>query len=183
MKRNFLFLLIVILSLTLGAHAGKKYKASGTVSGTILWEEEQELPDGNTLRLNRVSQMVTVTEADPGYPFSEANCMCSSSSINSDTTRNHLTSCICFDSDGDCYWNIGEGDQTGGTFTFIKGTGKFKGVKGNGSWSYLSIFARLTENQFISLSHFFWFPARCFFRQLLLSRFSKGFPGLICNPI
>lgn len=138
MKRSHLVLMcvvsLVVLLMCGGAAAGAKYDCNGTTPRSVVEEDVQVLPDGRTLARNK--QIGFTFDKDPNNPVHGAASTCMGSVVSEAEGGNWSGSGICeeIDSDMDVIWSWWEGNQDGGTWGYIRGTGKFEGVTGGGTW-------------------------------------------------
>ena len=103
----------------------------------VVSEEEEELPDGRKLVTGHYKMLWMAEEFDPSSPLPHRGSCNNHGTIYreadgktwSGAGMNH-----CFDEDGDSYWEYWEGNQDSGTHTQFRGTGKYRGLKGAGTW-------------------------------------------------
>ena len=96
--------------------------------------ESIALPGGATVR--RTASSGFIVTPDPDNPLNEANHKCSTTNlIAADGSVSVAGYCDGIDADGDAWWLWIRGDQDGGTWAYIGGTGKFDGIEGGGTYS------------------------------------------------
>lgn len=137
MTRNRLIMSIIFCFLLTGALAERTYKSSGDGYQVVLSEEREELADGSTLETGRSKSLWTATTFDPNSPLPKnGTCSSQSSVIWSPGGEGWVGAGLnhCTDKDGDSWWEAWEGNQDSGTFIQIRGTGKYLGISGNGTW-------------------------------------------------
>lgn len=123
--------------------ARTKYNTAGTSYKYRLADPEiTDLPDGRQVVRVRNAGFF-VTEEPANYPVRVHKHQCVGTYIRSAGGNTQTGSGYCdnVDWDGDVYWHYwtGSGDpgvpgSLQGTWTITGGTGKFKGIKGAGSW-------------------------------------------------
>ena len=130
---------VVFAALALGclavpaAHAGKM-SGSGHNAVQNVSTEVKKLPDGRQLMRLRDSQIIMGN--NPGNPFHMTTLDCFSTFITAPdgSAGNGTGYCQGMDKDSDLWWITWQGDFNGGTWQFTDGTGKFKGIKGGGTY-------------------------------------------------
>ena len=125
------FLLLATVS---GAKGGQKVTGSGHAFRVPKASETYKLSDGRSVQ--QESDAGYLMAAQPDNPLNMNTQNCSGTMIASADGKTGTGSgyCISFDSDGDAAWMWWRGDLDGGTWGFMDGTGKFKGVDGGGTW-------------------------------------------------
>ncbi|UCF37672.1 MAG: hypothetical protein JSU96_02040 [Acidobacteriota bacterium] len=125
----------VVLSISLPTEliGAKKYSGKGKSLITPHSREEHTLPDGRILRYAR-NQGFTLSD-DPDHPQNMASVDCSNILLLEPDGQKWSGSgtCISIDRDGDMSWSWWEGTQEGVKWEYLKGTGKYDGVKGSGT--------------------------------------------------
>jgi hypothetical protein len=125
------FLLLATVS---GAKGGQKVTGSGHSFYVPKSSETYKLSDGRSVQ--QAAEAGYTTTAQPDNPLNMNTENCSGTTITSADGKTGTGSgyCVSFDPSGDAAWIWWRGDLDGGTWGFIDGTGKFKGVDGGGTW-------------------------------------------------
>ena len=135
--RTFLILagtMVLLLSLTTGSPAQER-SHSGDFAFMTTASEEMPLSDGQVLM--RVVQSGMVFADDPASPIDRTATTCTGSTVMDATGRATVVSGHCdgVDADGDVWTIWYGGDEDGGDWGYMGGTGKFEGIKGGGTFS------------------------------------------------
>ena len=128
-----LFAAVAVLLLA-APSAAQERKDSGSYAAVPGASDSYKLADGSTVE-GSPSAGFLVTD-DASSPLHLVGMSCAGSSVvnsdgNSSSGGGH---CVIVDQAGDVIWAWWRGDQNGGTWGFMGGTGKFAGVKGDGTW-------------------------------------------------
>lgn len=124
-----------ILFLTLAPRSmAQERSASGVFTYTTASSDEMLLSDDAGLM--RVVQSGIIMTDDPASALNRSATTCSGSSVINASTQAAAIAGYCdmVDVDGDVWTAWYSGDQDGGVWGFLVGTGKFEGVKGEGTW-------------------------------------------------
>lgn len=117
-----------------GTAAAEEYSRKGRNLFTPGVEEVQELPGGGYL--SRLHYHGFNISENPNDPLHLAAMDCIGLELHRpDGTWTGSGTCQHIDSDGDILWDWWQGDATGGTWGYTRGTGKFAGATGSGTWS------------------------------------------------
>ncbi len=135
--RTFLILagtMVLLLSLAPGSYAQER-SHSGDFAFMITASEEMPLGDGHVL--TRVVQSGMVFADDPASPIDRTATTCTGSTVMDATGRATVVSGHCdgVDADGDVWTAWYGGDEDGGDWGYMGGTGKFEGIEGGGTFS------------------------------------------------
>jgi len=135
--RTFLILagtVVLLLSLAPGSPA-QESSHSGDFAFTTTSSEEMPLGDGRVLM--RVVQSGMVFADDPASPLDRTATTCTGSTVMDATGRATVVSGHCdgVDADGDVWTIWYGGDEDGGDWGYMGGTGKFEGIEGGGTFS------------------------------------------------
>ena len=135
--RTFLILagtMVLLLSLTTGSPAQER-SHSGDFAFITTASEEMPLSDGQVLM--RVVQSGMVFADDPASPIDRTATTCTGSTVMDATGRATVVSGHCdgVDADGDVWTIWYGGDEDGGDWGYMGGTGKFEGIEGGGTFS------------------------------------------------
>ncbi len=135
--RTFLILagtMVLLLSLTTGSPAQER-SHSGDFAFMTTASEEMPLSDGQVLM--RVVQSGMVFADDPASPLDRTATTCTGSTVMDATGRATVVSGHCdgVDADGDVWTIWYGGDEDGGDWGYMGGTGKFEGIEGGGTFS------------------------------------------------
>ena len=135
--RTFLILagtVVLLLSLTTGSPAQER-SHSGDFAFMTTASEEMPLSDGQVLM--RVVQSGMVFADDPASPIDRTATTCTGSTVMDATGRATVVSGHCdgVDADGDVWTIWYGGDEDGGDWGYMGGTGKFEGIEGGGTFS------------------------------------------------
>jgi len=135
--RTFLILagtMVLLLSLTTGSPAQER-SHSGDFAFMTTASEEMPLSDGQVLM--RVVQSGMVFADDPASPIDRTATTCTGSTVMDATGRATVVSGHCdgVNADGDVWTIWYGGDEDGGDWGYMGGTGKFEGIKGGGTFS------------------------------------------------
>ncbi|MFQ5528807.1 MAG: hypothetical protein ACE5FP_00510 [Gemmatimonadota bacterium] len=122
---------VLFLVLAPGAEAQER-SDSGSFSFSVASSEQMPLSDATVLM--RVVQSGMVLTADPDSPLNRSATTCSGSTVASAETASIAGYCDMVDVDGDVWTAWYRGDQDGGVWGFLVGTGKFEGVQGEGTF-------------------------------------------------
>jgi hypothetical protein len=108
---------------------------SGDFAFTTTSSEEMPLSDGNVLM--RVVQSGMVFADDSISPLDRSATTCSGSMVMDASARATVVSGHCdgVDADGDVWTIWYGGDEDGGDWGYMGGTGKFEGIEGGGTFS------------------------------------------------
>ena len=108
---------------------------SGDFAFMTTSSEEMPLSDGRVL--TRVVQSGMVFADDSSSPIDRTATTCTGSMVMDASARATVVSGHCdgVDADGDVWTAWYGGDQDGGDWGFMGGTGKFEGVEGRGTFS------------------------------------------------
>ena len=124
-----------VATLLLGAPSGAQERQdSGSylaIPGAI---ESYKLANGNNL--DRSPNAGFLVTDDASSPLHLVGMSCAGSTVvgddgNSSSGGGH---CVIVDQAGEIIWAWWLGEQNGGTWGFLGGTGKFAGAQGNGTW-------------------------------------------------
>jgi hypothetical protein len=139
MRNNPYFAICAAVTFTL-LGATRELGAQQTVTGNGFSvfgpavTETIELPGGATVQ--RTANRGFIVTPDPDNPLNGANHKCTSTIlVAADGSVSSAGYCDGIDSDGDVYWLWARGNQDGGTWAFIGGTGRFEGIDGGGTYS------------------------------------------------
>lgn len=135
-------LAVVVAALLLGAPAGaEERKDSGSYVAISGDSESYELSNRGTV--DRAPNAGFLVTEDASSPLHLAGMGCIGSSVVSTDgkTSSGGGHCVISDRAGDLIWAWWLGDQDGGTWGFLDGTGKFAGAQGNGIWTSGPVFA------------------------------------------
>jgi hypothetical protein len=125
---------VLFLALAPGSQAQER-SDSGDFSFVTASSEEMPLGDGQVLM--RVVQSGMVFADDPASPLDRSATTCSGSTVMGVPAQATVVSghCDMVDADGDVWTAWYAGNQDGGDWGFMGGTGKFEGVEGDGTFS------------------------------------------------
>ena len=129
-------LVAAVATLLLVAPSGAQERQDGgSFAGVPEASESYKLADGSTVDPSP-SEGFLVTD-DASSPLHLVDMGCTGSSVvssdgNSSSGGGH---CVIVDQGGDVIWAWWLGDQDGGTWGFMGGTGKFAGAQGDGTWT------------------------------------------------
>ena len=120
--------------ITAGAQAGQKVTGSGQGFYVPKSAATYKLADGRSVQ--QAADGGYLTSAQPDNPLNMNSQDCDGTNVVSTDGKTGTGSgyCVNFDKDGDAAWMWWRGDLDGGTWGWIEGTGKFKGVDGGGTW-------------------------------------------------
>jgi hypothetical protein len=123
-----------LLATVYGVQGGQKVTGSGY--GFYVRKSRDTYKLGDDGRVNQESDTGYLTAAQPDNPLNMNSQNCSGTTITDADGKTGTGSgyCVSFDSDGDAAWTWFKGELDSGTWGFIDGTGKFKGVEGGGTW-------------------------------------------------
>lgn len=124
---------VLFLTLAPGS-AAQERSDSGSFSFSTTSAEEMPLGDG--IVLMRAVQPGMILADDPASPLHRSATTCSGSSVMNTATQTAAIAGYCdmVDEDGDVWTAWYQGDQDGGAWGFLAGTGKFEGVQGEGTY-------------------------------------------------
>ena len=140
---SFVFAIFLISSITNTdiVIAGEKFKAHGT-SYTVKWEQiEVGDEEGHVVGITESKQFYFNETTGEKHPSTSIGIM----DINTKTGQASGSGYgVTIDKDGDKMIRTWEGKVVGkghwkGTYTYVKGTGKFEGIKGGGTWDSYSV--------------------------------------------
>ena len=116
--------------------AARETRGSGEGAYVTMHEEKVELDGGRTLRHYRAAGFVT---SDPASPFHRTEQNCSGTEVIAVGGGSVKGAGYCdgTDLDGDVWWIWFRGDDEGGVWGLLGGTGKFEKLKGGGSLRYV----------------------------------------------
>jgi len=123
------------------AIAGEKFKAHGS-SYMVKWEQlEVGDEEGHVIAITESQQFYFNETTGDKHPSTSIGTMDMNIKTGQGSGKGYGTS---IDKDGDKSFRTWEGKTVGkghwkGTFTYIKGTGKYEGIKGGGTWDQYSI--------------------------------------------
>ena len=125
---------VLFLALAPGSPA-QENSHSGDFAFTTTASEEMPLSDGHVLM--RVVQSGMIFADDPASPIDRTATTCSGSMVMDASARATVISGHCdgVDAGGDVWTIWYAGDQDGGDWGYMGGTGKFEGIKGGGTFS------------------------------------------------
>ena len=120
---------VLYLALAPGS-AAQENSDSGSFSFSTASSEEMPLSEG--IVLMRVVSSGMILADDPASPLNRSATTCSGSTVINAATQTAATAGYCdmVNADGDVWTAWYEGDQDGGVWGFLVGTGKFEGVQG-----------------------------------------------------
>ncbi len=128
------------------AIAGENYKAHGT-SYTVKWEQiEVGDEEGHIIGITESKQFYFNETTGEKHPSTSVGIM----DINTKTGQASGSGYgVSIDKDGDKTFRTWEGKAVGkghwkGTYSYVKGTGKFEGIKGGGTWDSYSVDPKLS---------------------------------------
>lgn len=115
------------------AQAQQQGQGSGRTTGVPVTDVTLQAPDGRTIQRQTFSGFSIAD--DPGNPFHQTNVTCTfTTAVAADgETVSQGAFCDGIDRDWDVFWLWGRGNQDGGTWSLIGGTGKFEGIEGGGT--------------------------------------------------
>ena len=125
---------LLTMVLMVNLEAGKKYSERSKEVMSSVQREETEMPDGRISVIGRNSG--TVIYEDTNHPLHMSKKICIGITIrdaNRETFQGSGT-CQMTDADGDVAWSWWQGNNEGGTWVSAHGTGKYEGIKGEGTW-------------------------------------------------
>ncbi len=125
---------VLFLAVAPGSPAQER-SDSGDFAFMTTSSEEMPLTDGHVLM--RVVQSGMVFADDSSSPLNRSATTCSASMVLDASTEAIVVSghCDAVDADGDVWTIWYAGDQQGGDWGYMGGTGKFEGIKGGGTFS------------------------------------------------
>jgi hypothetical protein len=125
---------VLFLALASGSQAQER-SDSGDFSFVTASSEEMPLGDGQAL--TRVIQSGMVFADDPASLLDRSATTCSGSMVMDASGRATVVSghCDAVDGDGDVWTLWYSGNQDGGDWGYMGGTGKFEGIEGGGTFS------------------------------------------------
>jgi hypothetical protein len=125
---------VLLLAVAPGSPAQER-SDSGDFAFMTTSSEEMALGDGNVLM--RVVQSGMVFADDSSSPLNRSATTCSGSMVMDASARATVVSghCDMVDTDGDVWTIWYAGDQQGGDWGYMGGTGKFEGIEGGGTFS------------------------------------------------
>ena len=135
-------LVAVAAALVLGAPSGaQERKDSGSYVAISGDSENYELANGGTV--DRAPNAGFLLTDDASSPLHLVGMGCVGSSVVSTDGKSSSGGghCVISDQAGELIWAWWLGDQDGGTWGFLDGTGKFGGVQGNGIWTAGPVFS------------------------------------------
>ena len=129
---------LIIASISNTATKAGEFNGNGTVTYTVSTLEQMTAKSANSMALSHLRGVVLAS--DPTSPIHLSNQDCMGSTIPNETGAplNGAGSCTGIDRDGDIWWIWYSNTSQSRDWGFIDGTGKFEGVKGNGTTSVLS---------------------------------------------
>ena len=143
MRRTLWSTLAAVVAVSfLGAAAGaEERKDNGSYVAISGDAESYELASGSTV--DRAPNAGFLVTDDASSPLHLAGMGCVGSSLVSTDGKSSSGGghCVISDHSGDLIWAWWLGDQEGGTWGFLDGTGKFAGVQGNGIWKVGPVFS------------------------------------------
>jgi len=148
MKRVLFAAAILTIVATPAVFAGDSGSGSGRFATHNGSTEVTSLPDGGRVEVAHYHQTVFASQA--GHPLDNTNADCVGMYVFSADGAPSSASGSCFgkdaDGDGTSYWwrldKAGTSDCPGlcGSWGYFDGTGKFKGISGNGTFKQSTIF-------------------------------------------
>jgi hypothetical protein len=125
---------LLLLAPVPGAQAAQKVSGSGY--GFYVRKSRDTYKLADERKVDQESNTGYLTTAQPDNPLNMNTQNCSGTTIADSDGKTGSGSgyCINFDADGDAAWMWFRGDLNAGTWGFIDGTGKFKGIDGGGTW-------------------------------------------------
>ena len=125
---------VLFLALATGSPA-QEQSHSGSFAFTTTSSDEMPLSDGQVLV--RVVQTGLVLADDPTSPIDRTATLCTGSTVMDASGMATVISGVCdgVDADGSVWTAWYGGDQQGGAWGYMGGTGKFEGIKGGGTFS------------------------------------------------
>ena len=125
---------ILFLTLAPGSEAQER-SDSGVFTYSTASSDEMSVSDGTVLM--RLVQSGMIIADDPASPLNRSATTCSGSSVVNTSTQAAAVAGYCdmVDVDGDVWTAWYSGDQDGGVWGFLVGTGKFEGIQGEGTYS------------------------------------------------
>jgi hypothetical protein len=124
----------VLLATVSAAKGGQKVTGNGHNFFVPKSSETYKLPDGRSVGQTSEAGYITTAQADNPLNMNTANCSGTTITSADGKTGTGSGYCVNFDPAGDAAWMWWRGDLDGGTWGFVDGTGKFKGVEGGGTW-------------------------------------------------
>ena len=126
--------MVLLLCLAPGSPAQER-SHSGDFAFMTTASEEMPLSDGQVLM--RVVQSGMVFADDSSSPIDRTATTCTGSTVMDATGRATVVSGHCdgVDADGDVWTAWYGGDEDGGDWGYMGGTGKFEGIEGGGTFS------------------------------------------------
>jgi hypothetical protein len=147
MLRYRIFAVAIVITLVFGittidcAIAGEKFKAHGS-SYMVKWERlEVGDEEGHVIAITESQQFYFNETSGDKHPSTSIGTMDLNTKTGQGSGKGYGVS---IDKDGDKTIRTWEGKAVGrghwqGTFSYIKGTGKYEGIKGGGTWDQYSI--------------------------------------------
>jgi hypothetical protein len=116
------------------AEAGPKVSGSGYGLYIRKSRDSNKLSDDR--RIDQETNTGYLTTAQPDNPLNMNTQTCTGTTVTSADGKTGTGSgyCASVDADGDVTWMWFRGDLNAGTWGFLDGTGKFKGIEGGGTW-------------------------------------------------
>lgn len=96
--------------------------------------DEHVLPNGGKLLTRQSSGIFFTSDTTLSFNGSSYECVYSVHVPSNDPKGRGHGQCYGVDSQGSIWWVQLKGSRNYGTWSFLDGTGRYKGVKGGGSW-------------------------------------------------
>jgi len=137
---------LLLLATASGAKAGQKVTGSGQAFRVPKSSETYKLSDGRSVQQTSEAGYLTAAQSDNPLNMNSQDCSGTVIVSTDGKTSTGGGYCVGFDPSGDTAWIWWHGGFDGGTWGFMDGTGKFKGVDGGGTWKTKQ---RLPDGKFI----------------------------------
>jgi hypothetical protein len=125
---------VLLLASSAEAQAGKKVTASGSGFYIRKGKDSFKLPGDRRVEQEGSEGYLTTTQSDNPLNLASQNCTGTTITSKDGKTGTGSGYCVLFDAAGDAAWTWFRGDLDAGSWGFIDGTGKFKGIEGGGTW-------------------------------------------------
>ena len=122
---------LIVGAVAAPATAGEE-TASGTVTYVPITMETMEMADGSMMQRSHIRGIVLVDDASSSIHLSSQDCF-GTTVVAADGSATANGYCDAIDADGDLWWIWWHNSPDKNVWGFMGGTGKFMGVKGEGT--------------------------------------------------
>jgi len=128
---------VLVFGIATAGQAGQKVTGSGQAFYAPKANATYKLADGRSVQQAASGGTMVATQPDNPLHMNTQDCDGTTVLSADGKTSKGAGYCVNVDKAGDAAWIWWRSDLNGGTWGWIDGTGKFKGVEGGGTWKVM----------------------------------------------